>query len=247
MTQDPRARADSTVGVRLGDQEPSASATSLFAEPLKLTQIAQTLAAHGGGTLSIDLALDIVLNDVVEQARTSTGATGAAIALFRDGELICRATSGQNAPDMGVRVDANSGLAGACVSTGEIQQCQDTEIDSRVNPETCRQLGVRSMLIAPLVDGQRLIGIIQVLSAWPNAFGKREISALQVIAGRIAESNREAEIGTIPAANAELPAEPLQIASAETPPAQITDEPAGRDEDSPHLATKAEPRRTFDI
>jgi len=212
-----------------------------------LTQIAQTLAAHGGGTLSIDLALDIVLNDVVEQARTSTGATGAAIALFRDGELICRATSGQNAPDMGVRVDANSGLAGACVTTGEIQQCQDTEIDSRVNAETCRQLGVRSMLIAPLVDGQRLIGIIQVLSAWPDAFGKREISALQVIAGRIAESNREAEIGTIPAANSELPPEPAQIASAQTTPAQITDEPAGRDEDSPHLATKAEPRRAFDV
>src|SRR5215475_5882041 len=202
MTHDPRARADSTVGVRLGDQESSVSATSLFAEPLKLTQVAQTLAAHGGGSLSIDLALDIVLNDVVEQARSSTGATGAAIALFREGELVCRATSGENAPDMGVRADAHSGLAGACVSTGEIQQCQDTDTDTRVNADTCRELGVRSMFIAPLVDGQRLMGIIQVFSSWPNAFGKREITALQVLAGRIAESNREAETGiSAPATN----------------------------------------------
>jgi TonB family protein len=228
-----------------------------------LTQVAQTLAAHGGGALSIDLALDIVLNDVVEQARNSTGATGAAIALFREGELVCRATSGENAPDMGVRVDAHSGLAGACVSTGEIQQCQDTDSDERVNAETCRQLGVRSMLIAPLVDGQRLIGIIQVFSAWPNAFGKREVIALQVIAGRIAENNREAETGfSAPATNPESPVEPIQtpsaqiasaeIASAEiTPapltPAPVTEEPNQQEEESAPLAIESEPRRAFDV
>jgi TonB family protein len=258
MTQDPRARADSTVGIRLGDQESFASATSLFAEPSKLTQVAQTLAAHGGGALSIDLALDIVLNDVVEQARNSTGATGAAIALFREGELVCRATSGANAPDMGVRVDAHSGLAGACVSTGEIQQCQDTDSDERVNAETCRQLGVRSMLIAPLVDGQRLIGIIQVFSAWPNAFGKREVSALQVIAGRIAENNREAETGiSAPATNPELPTETSQTsstqnASAEIPsadiaPAPITEDPIKQEEELAPSVIESEPRRAFDV
>jgi TonB family protein len=228
-----------------------------------LTQVAQTLAAHGGGALSIDLALDIVLNDVVEQARNSTGATGAAIALFREGELVCRATSGENAPDMGVRVDAHSGLAGACVSTGEIQQCQDTDTDGRVNAETCRQLGVRSMLIAPLVDGQRLIGVIQVFSAWPNAFGKREVSALQVIAGRIAESNREAETGVaMPATNPESPAEPSQaipaqiptdeIPSASTPSAPITpavveEQLIQPEEESASLAIESEPRRAFDV
>lgn len=261
MTLDPRARADATVGLRLGDQESSASATSLFAEPSKLTQVAQTLAAHGGGSLSIDLALDIVLNDVVEQARSSTGATGAAIALFREGELVCRATSGENAPDMGVRVDAHSGLAGACVSTGEIQQCQDTDSDGRVNAEICRQLGVRSMLIAPLVDGQKLIGIIQVFSAWPHAFGKRETSALQVIAGRIAESNREAETGFAPT-SPELPAEPSQTGSAEVSSvdvlstqitsAPITSAPMGEEpiqpeEKSAPLAIESEPRRAFDV
>ena len=227
-----------------------------------MTQVAQTLAAHGGGALSIDLALDIVLNDVVEQARSSTGATGAAIALFREGELVCRATSGENAPDMGVRVDAHSGLAGACVSTGEIQQCQDTGTDARVNAETCRQLGVRSMLIAPLVDGQRLIGLIQVFSAWPNAFGKREISALQVIAGRIAESNREAETGiSTPAMTPELPADPNQTASAEIPPVEVPlgevpsepitpapmEESIQPQEESAPLAIESEPRRPFDV
>ena len=200
-------RAKSIDAIRFADQEPLDNA-AVFTESPKLTQVAQRLAAHGGGALSVDLALDLVLNDVVEQARLVTGATGAAIAMFRDWKLTCRASSGENAPDLGVPVDASSGLAGACVSTGEMQQCQDTETDGRVNAETCRQLGVRSMLIAPLVDGQRLVGLIQVFSPWPNAFGKREISALQVLAGRIAESNREAEaVITMPVEEQETPLE----------------------------------------
>lgn len=241
-------RVDVTNGMQLGDQESSGNATALLSEPPKLTQVAQTLAAHGGGALSVNLALDLVLNDVVEQARNATGATGAAIALFRDGELACRATSGENSPDLGVRVDARSGLAGACALTGEMQQCQDTETDPRVNAETCRLLGVRSMLMAPLVDGQRLIGVIQVFSAWPNAFGKREISALQVLAGRIAESNRQAEAGLpVPMQNSEpqaeaeaIPARPIEIE-----PTQI--EPVRADETEEIFAAEAEPRTGIDV
>jgi hypothetical protein len=63
--------------------------------------IAKTLAAHGGGAASFDLALDLILNEVVEQARLATGATGAAVALARDGEMVCRATTGADAPDLG--------------------------------------------------------------------------------------------------------------------------------------------------
>jgi TonB family protein len=239
--------------IRLRDQEPLDNATAVFREPPKLTRVAQRLAAHGGGALSVDLALDLVLNDVVEQARNATGATGAAIAMFRDGKLTCRASSGENAPDLGVPVDASSGLAGACVATGEIQQCQDTETDGRVNAETCRQLGVRSMLIAPLVDGQTLVGLIQVFSAWPNAFGKPEISALQVLAGRIAESHREAEavITTAieqpetPLDEPETPAEPAPFKPEPIPYEAAEEQPERPPETIP--APASAPRKGFDL
>ena len=106
MTQDPRVRA-AIDAIRAGDQESLDDATAVSMVSPKLTQVAQTLAANGGGALSVDLALDLVLNDVVEQARDVTGATGAAIAMFRDGKLTCRASSGENAPDLGVPVDAS--------------------------------------------------------------------------------------------------------------------------------------------
>src|SRR5215475_4322782 len=99
MTEDPRVQSGSNNGASAGNHEPSGQATQFFSDSSNLTQVAQTLAAHGGGAVSVELALDLVLNEVVEQARAATGATGAAVALFRDGELTCRATAGENAPD----------------------------------------------------------------------------------------------------------------------------------------------------
>src|ERR1700756_6024265 len=61
-----------------------------------------TFAANGGGSSSKDLALDLVLNQIVEQACLATGATGAALALTRDGEMVCRATTGRTPPALGL-------------------------------------------------------------------------------------------------------------------------------------------------
>src|SRR3984957_1599101 len=153
-----------------------------------VAELARTLAAHGGGAESFDLALDLVLNEVVEQARLATGATGAAIALSRSGEMVCRATSGADVPDLGVRVETRSGLSGACLQTGKIQQCGDTETDPRVNAEACRRLGVKSMLVLPLGYGKEPFGIFEVFSSRPNAFSERDVNALQVLARRVVQN-----------------------------------------------------------
>ena len=155
--------------------------------------VARTLAAHGGGAASFDLALDLVLNEVVEQARLATGATGAAIALARAGEMVCRATTGGDAPDLGVRLETKSGLSGACLQTGTIQRCGDAETDLHVNAEASRSLGVRSILVVPLSDETERFGILEVFSPRPNAFGERDINTLQALARRVADHKREAE------------------------------------------------------
>jgi TonB family protein len=159
----------------------------------EVTDVFRALSAHGGGTGSFDLALDLVLNEVVEEARLATRASGAAIALARDGEMVCRATTGGNAPDLGVRLETTSGLSGACLQTGTTQQCGDTETDLRVNAEACRRLGVRSILVLPLGDGKDRFGILEVFSSWPNAFSDRDVNTLQALARRVVENKRGAE------------------------------------------------------
>src|SRR5580692_7188250 len=162
---------------------------------LSLAELATALSAHGGGALSADLALDLVLNEIVEHARLATGATAAAIALARGDEIVCRATTGANAPDLGVRLDVDSGLSGACVKSKQWQRCDDSEIDSRVDAEICRGLGVRSILVFPVVREEKLLGVFEIFSPRPNAFSDREIQTLQALSRSIVNNvDRAADV-----------------------------------------------------
>ena len=169
--------------------------------------LTNTLAANGGGEASENLALDLVLNQIVEQACLATGATGSAIALTRDGEMVCRATTGRTAPDLGVRLD-NAGFSAECLRVGTLQRCDDTETDPRVDPAACRLLGVRSILVVPLWYWGEFMGIFEIFSPRPNAFGERDEQTLQALAYRIVRHTKESSgrLAGFTAANEEVPA-----------------------------------------
>jgi TonB family protein len=196
--------------------DPSAEATSSDAE-LKVRDLmpsdadvrglVKALAASGGGSSSKDLALDLVLNQIVEQACLATGATGSAIALMRDGEMVCRATTGRNAPDLGVRLD-NAGFSAECLRVGTLQRCDDTEADPRVDPTACRLLGVRSILVIPLWYWGEFMGIFEIFSPRPNAFGERDEQTLQALAYRVVRQAKQATGRIAGFAQNEPPAQP---------------------------------------
>ncbi|MGC2196132.1 MAG: GAF domain-containing protein, partial [Terriglobales bacterium] len=168
--------------------------------------LVSALAANGGGTASEDLALDLVLNQIVEQACLATGATGAAIALTRDQEMVCRATTGRTAPDLGVRLD-NAGFSAECLRIGTLQRCDDTETDPRVDAPACRLLGVRSILVVPLWYWGEFMGIFEIFSPRPNAFGERDEQTLQALAYRIVRHTKESSglLAGFTASGAEAP------------------------------------------
>jgi TonB family protein len=152
-------------------------------------QLAARFATQSGGglspELSTDLALEIVLNEVVEQACLTTSATGAAIALERDGEMVCRASSGSTAPELGSRLDAASGLSGECIQTRQTQRCDDAWADLRVDLEASQQLGVRSIMVMPLLREGELVGLFELFSSLPEAFRTRDELTLGALAARI--------------------------------------------------------------
>jgi len=188
MAEDSRFVRDHTASWDSRKGESPDGASDFLNDPTSeaITDIASKLASHGGGPASLDLAVDIYLHDIVERAREATGATGAAIALARGRDVVCRATTGENAPDLGVRVETASGLVGSCLGTGKIQYCRDSETDLQANRESCRQLGVRSMLVIPLGEADEIFGLLEVFSSSPNAFGEKEIAFLRSLAGRVA-------------------------------------------------------------
>jgi GAF domain-containing protein len=124
--------------------------------------------------------------DVVEEALQRvcrnavgvTGADGAAIAL-RDGSgWVCRARIGKLAPALGAFLDVHSGISGKCVQTGQALICHDAATDSRVAAEVCNTLGIRSVLAVPFKRDEEVLGVVEVLSDQPYAFGECHVSRL---------------------------------------------------------------------
>lgn len=160
-----------------------------------LTKYAEALSASGEDSIAADLALDLVLHDILQRVCGATNATGGAIALWRQGEIVCRATNGEGVPELGVRLDLKSGLSAECVRGRAPQYCADTKTDPRVNASLCEQLEVRSIAVAPIIFGQDLLGIIEVLSATPQTFHDAEGEILRSFANEIAETvERAAEL-----------------------------------------------------
>ena len=118
---------------------------------------------------------------ITERAQVLTGATGAAIALRKGEEVICRARAGRTAPDLGVRLQTEAGVSAKCLRSGEVVLCNNAEDDPHADRLSCQRLGVRSILAAPLREYQKTMGIFEVLSAAPNAFNAQDVATMQML------------------------------------------------------------------
>lgn len=125
--------------------------------------------------------LEPCISLIAEKAQVLTGATGAAIALRRGNEIVCRARAGLTAPDLGVRLQTDTGLSAECVRTGEILLCHDAESNPHVDWASCRRMGVRSILVAPLRHFRRTLGLFEVLSSMPDAFDNDDVATMQFL------------------------------------------------------------------
>jgi TonB family protein len=150
------------------------------------------VAFRGKADLPTDLALDLRLREILQQARLATAASGAVIALARGDKIVCRATLGDKAPSVGVSLNTRSGLSGACVQTREMQLCDDTLADPRVNGVACRDLGIRSIVVLPVLDGGELWGVLELFSSAPRAFSESDLLALQALSRKTSSTVREA-------------------------------------------------------
>jgi GAF domain-containing protein len=125
--------------------------------------------------------LDAALQLLTDRAQYITGSTGAAIALRRSGtnDMLCRASSGSNAPELGTLLSTEFGLSGESVRTRRPLRCDDAERDARVNRDVCREVGIASVVVMPVVHDDEVLGVFELFSGRAHAFGERDMSALK--------------------------------------------------------------------
>jgi hypothetical protein len=217
--------------------------------------------AEDGGRSLAEMAhndLDAALQLLAERAQYITGASGAAIALRRgqQNDLLCRASVGSNAPELGALLSMEYGLSGESVRTRQALRCDDAERDPRVNREGCRQLGIASVVVMPILSDDQVLGVFELFSGKPRAFEERDISALLRLSEMVETAVKHAAAAeSLPAIEARAGADsqpfedaimmevaPVESPVSETPP-EVLPAPPVKDP-SPPEPEKMEPQAT---
>jgi putative methionine-R-sulfoxide reductase with GAF domain len=175
----PAAASENRIPASFATLAPSRShARVMQSQPLqRMGHVSSNEADLHPGEIDLEPAISVI----AERAQALTGATGAAIALRQGDEIVCRARTGRTAPDLGVRLQTDSGISADCLRTGETVLCHDAERNPCVDLASCRRLGARSILAAPLRHFRRTLGVFEVLSGAPHAFDHRDVATMQLL------------------------------------------------------------------
>ncbi len=188
-----------TAGSRAdGSREPGPMAISLEADGKGNGRPTNGNGHAASGTIqyefnSLGTDLGASLRLIGERARSLTRGSAAAIALVHKDAVLCRASVGENAPALGTRLDVNSGLSGECFREGKTLRCDDAENDRRVDMESCRRLGVRSILAAPVRFERDTVGLLMVFAREPFNFDEGDVAVVESLAHTVVRSMRQAK------------------------------------------------------
>lgn len=182
----------------------AANLLSTLSSEKTFTEKTPRFPGEDGGRSLAEIAqsdLDAALQLLADRAQYITGASGAAIALRRGehADMLCRASAGLNAPELGSLLSMEYGLSGESVRTGRSLRCDDAERDPRVNREGCRQLGIASVLIMPIISDCQVLGVFELFSGKPRAFDERDVSALQRLGEMVETAVKHAIAAQAPA------------------------------------------------
>lgn len=145
------------------------------------TQASDTIRSKSRGTAADELAV------IVQRAQAFTNASGAAIAVGEGNtdEIVCRARSGSSAPDVGTALRVEGTFTGICIQSGKELRCDDAETDTRVDTGAIRALGIRSMVVTPIKEEGKVVGVLAVFAPTPHAFTITHVAVLKTMADQI--------------------------------------------------------------
>jgi TonB family protein len=190
------------------------------------TQVSDTGSKTRRGSLSDELAA------IAQRAQAFTNASGTAIALGEGNmdEIICRARSGSSAPDVGTALRVEGSFTGLCIQSGKELRCDDAETDTRVDTAAIRSLGIRSMVVTPIKEDNRVVGVLAVFAPTAHAFTITHVAVLKTMGDQISvllqKDRRAREEGVQPEpARPEPPRPAVPVAApkpvAATPPSVV--------------------------
>ncbi len=132
----------------------------------QLGRLLQALTAAGKSVLPG--SADALLHSIVEAAANIFGAAAASILLVNEAEGVLEfkvAHGAANRDLVGTRIPLDQGIAGYVAMTGQPIAISNVEQDARFNRAFAKSTGYvpRSILATPLLAGERVLGVMEVL------------------------------------------------------------------------------------
>jgi diguanylate cyclase (GGDEF)-like protein len=134
------------------------------------------------------LDLSGVVQAVVERIPLFTNADGAIVEYAEGDEMIYGGASGFASPLLGKRTKRESSLSGLCVRLGQVLVSDDVVLDPRVDAGPFQEVGIRSMVVAPLKHDGSTVGVLKIVSTATQAFTARDVRVLELMSELIAAS-----------------------------------------------------------
>ncbi len=181
-------------GIRSAGENDAREVSAVRVIPDRSSEITDKDLVNAAQESVLDVTLGLILNEIANQARFITSATGSAVLLIWDEVPVCRASSGANARDASEYFSECSAIADFSWQEGSPRLCDDVETDHRFDLARCRGLGIRSFMIVPIRDDDKgVTAIVQAFSPRPQAFHDRDLLALQNLGRRIVDHRKRVE------------------------------------------------------
>lgn len=174
--------------------------TEPTSEPALAGQIKQLLSSLEASGRSVLVRSDQdLLQSIVDAAAQIFGAAAASIALVDEAQqsLVFKVAYGAGKENVvGVSIPLDHGLAGYVVMTGQPISIRDVGQDTRFNRSFASSTGYipHSILATPLLIGDRVIGVMEVLDKiHAPSFGMQDMDLLGVFARQAAIAIHQAQ------------------------------------------------------
>jgi diguanylate cyclase len=122
---------------------------------------------------------------VCQGAQDITSASGAHMILLDGNEMVHVRGTGLSEQWVGLRFTMDNSLAGRSLRFRTTQRCDDSETDPTVDREACRKVGIRSLIVVPLIHDERAIGILSVIAEKAHHFQDDDVEVLNHLANCI--------------------------------------------------------------
>lgn len=156
-----------------------------------------------GENLDVGEALHLI----VDRTQNVANATGVAIGLLQDDQLVYRAGSGSAAAYTGRSVTARLVVSADRKTNCEILRVENAETDTRIEAAICRQFGAQSLLILLICHDHAVAGVLEIFFSEAHVFLDAEVRTYRLMAGLVGEAmSHAAWLEAKKTAAADLPA-----------------------------------------